>query len=132
MRAKSRILFALLLCGFSYLKVAAQCPPRPQPGSLVQDALSLYSQNGVLNASFTMGTSVDEFGYTHYCYKYQPSTGSVVEAPTLRLNPGDQLQLNVTDDIVSGGPDSVSTMMDMSAPAGAPICGDGGTPTINS
>jgi FtsP/CotA-like multicopper oxidase with cupredoxin domain len=132
MRTQSRILLALLLCGFSYLKSAAQCPPRPQPGSVVKDALSLTSQNGILNASFTMGTSVDALGYTHYCYKYQPSTGAVVEAPTLRLNPGDQLQLNITDDIVSGGEDSVSTMMDMSAPTGTPICGDGGTPTINS
>ncbi|MGA2413566.1 MAG: multicopper oxidase domain-containing protein [Candidatus Sulfotelmatobacter sp.] len=132
MRAELKMLLAVLLCGFPFLKSAAQCPGRPKPGSVVKDALSLTSQNGVLNASFTMGTSVDELGYTHYCYKYQPSSGPVAEAPTLRLNPGDLLQLSVTDDIVSGGADSVSTMMDMSAPTGSPLCGDGGTPTINS
>jgi len=132
MRFAAKFLLAILVCGFPFLKSAAQCPPRPNSGSVVQDATSLYSAGGVLNADFTMGTSVDQYGYTHYCYKYQPTTGKVIEAPTLRLNPGDQLQLNVTDDIVSGGGDSVSTMMDMSTPAGTPVCGDSGTPTINS
>jgi FtsP/CotA-like multicopper oxidase with cupredoxin domain len=95
---------------------------------VVEDALSLTSKNGVLNAAFTMGTSVDDAGYTHYCYKYKSSNG-VVEAPTLRLNPGDLLKLNITDDIVSNGAESMSSM-DMSSPPGA--CGDGGTATINS
>src|SRR5277367_5652556 len=132
MRGELKILLAVLICGSPFLKSAAQCPTRPQPGSVVKDPLALTSQNGVLNASFTMGTSVDQLGYTHYCYKYQPSGGNIAEAPTLRLSPGDQLQLNITDDIVSGGADSMSTMMDMSMPAGTPVCGDSGTPTINS
>src|ERR1700722_6611860 len=123
MRGELKILLAVLLCGFPSLKSAAQCPARPQPGSVVKDPLALASQNGVLSASFTMGTSVDQFGYTHYCYKYQPSGGKVAEAPTLRLSPGDQLQLNITDDIVSGGADSMRTMMDMSMPPGRPACG---------
>jgi FtsP/CotA-like multicopper oxidase with cupredoxin domain len=128
MRAGFRLSLLFAVCEFSFA-ASAQCPPRPIPGSVVQDALSLYSQNAVLNAAFTMGTSVDEAGYTHYCYKYQSSNG-VVEAPTLRLNQGDLLQLNVTDDIVSDAAESVSSM-DMSSPPGA-NCGDGGTPTINS
>jgi FtsP/CotA-like multicopper oxidase with cupredoxin domain len=132
MRAASKFLLLILMCGFPFLKSEAQCPTRPTPGSVVEDALSLQSQNGVLSAAFTMGTSVDEFGYTHYCYKYQPATGGIVEAPTLRLNPGDQLQLNVTDDITSGAAESMSNMMDMSMPPGTTPCGDSGTPTINS
>ena len=34
----------------------------------------------------------------HYCYVYLYQ-GQQVEAPTLRLNPGDQLVLNLTDNI---------------------------------
>jgi FtsP/CotA-like multicopper oxidase with cupredoxin domain len=129
MRTISRSLLALTVCGFSFLHAAAQCPPRPNPNSVVHDAPSLYSQNGTLNAAFTMAHSVDVNGYTHYCYKYQAAT-EVIEAPTLRLNPGDRLLLHVKDDIVSDGSDSMSAM-DMSAPAGA-TCGDTGTATINS
>jgi FtsP/CotA-like multicopper oxidase with cupredoxin domain len=128
MRIPSRYLLAILVCGFSFVGAAAQCPPRPQPNTVVLDAPSLYSQNGVLNADFTMAHSVDLNGYTHYCYKYEAATG-VVEAPTLRVNPGDRLLLNVKDRIVSNGPESKDAM-DMS-PSGS-TCGDGGTATINS
>jgi len=125
----SRSAIALIICGISFLGAAAQCPPRPAAGTVVQDALSLYSQNGVLNAGFNMGYSVDTFGYTHYCYKYDAS-GVIVEAPTLRLNPGDQLVLGVKDSIPSPGPSAMSGM-DMSAPAGA-RCSDGGAATLQS
>ncbi len=95
----------------------------------MQDALTLSSQNGVLAANLDMGYSVDQFGYTHYCYKYQTSTG-VVEAPTLRVNQGDELLLKIKDSI---RPDSSpsNSGMDMAAPAGTP-CGDGGAATLQS
>lgn len=125
----SRCLLATLICGFSFLGAAAQCPQYPQPNTVVHDALSLYSQNGVLKADFTMAHSVDENGYTHYCYKYSTPTG-VVESPTLRLNPGDRLLLNVKNRIASSGSDS-SDGMEMSAPVGV-YCGDGGNVTIDS
>ncbi len=129
MRSGYRSLAAAILIAGSFLSAAAQCPPRPQPGTVLQDTLSLTSQNGVLNANLTLGHSVDVNGYTHYCYKYKTTTG-LVEAPTLRLNPGDQLQLHVGDDITSSGPQSMSAM-DMMAPTGT-TCGDSGTATINS
>jgi FtsP/CotA-like multicopper oxidase with cupredoxin domain len=129
MRAVSKYLLAIVVCGFAFLHSAAQCPPRPQPATVVQDALSLYSQNGVLNADLTLGHSVDVNGYTHYCYKYKTATG-IAEAPTLRVNPGDTLQLHVSDDITGDGPHSIGGM-DMSVPT-TPICGDRGTPTISS
>jgi FtsP/CotA-like multicopper oxidase with cupredoxin domain len=128
MRVISKCLLAIIVCGFSFAGASAQCPRRPEPGTLVQDALSLYSQNGVLNADFTMAYAVDPFGYSHYCYKYQSSTG-MVEAPTLRLNQGDQLQLSVKDAIKTPGPDSMSGM-DMSSTG--TVCGDGGTATLQS
>jgi FtsP/CotA-like multicopper oxidase with cupredoxin domain len=117
----------LIACGVS-VGAVAQCPPRPAAGTVVQDALSLYSQNGVLNVGFNMGYSVDTYGYTHYCYKYDTGTG-IVEAPTLRLTPGDQLVLGVKDSIPVPGVESMSSM-DMSS--SGPQCGDGGTATLQS
>ena len=92
----TRWLFLPVLCTVSVLHLAAQCPARPVSGTEVQDAYTVTPQNGVLQADFSLGYSVDQQGYTHYCYQYQSPTG-VVEAPTLRLNPGDQFQLNVTN-----------------------------------
>src|SRR5208282_5145204 len=128
MQCVSRFLLIVAICGCFCSRMAAQCPPRPSTGTVVQDATVLNSQNGTLNADFNLGYSVDPFGYTHYCYKYSSSTG-VVEAPTLELNPGDELLLNVKDTVPTGS-DSMSGM-DMSAPAGS-TCGDGGTATLQS
>ncbi|MGC9951106.1 MAG: multicopper oxidase domain-containing protein [Bryobacteraceae bacterium] len=72
------------------------CPARPNPGSVVNNPPDVVSQNGVLNASFTFYSSFDTSGYLHECYVYQTSQGAV-EAPTLRLNPGDQLALDLTN-----------------------------------
>jgi FtsP/CotA-like multicopper oxidase with cupredoxin domain len=127
MRSVSRCLLAIVVCGFSFLMVTAQCPNRPDIGTVVHDALSLSSVNGVLNAELTMRHSVDSSGYTHYCYNYNTDKGEV-EAPTLRLNQGDQLVLDVKDRIEND--DSAGTM-DMPAPPGK-ICGDGGSMMLSS
>ena len=58
-------------------------------GAAVNNPFSISSQNGVLSAQFVMAHSVENNGYTHYCYKYTPS-GQVVESPTLRVNPGQK------------------------------------------
>src|ERR1700730_9594903 len=112
MRCVCRYLFAILVCGFSFLRLDAQCPKRPDIGTVVQDPLSLSSMNGVLSAEFTMRHSVDTSGYNHYCYNYQTAKG-VVEAPTLRLNQGDHLVLDVKDRIES---DDSAGVMEMAAP----------------
>ena len=127
MHSATRFLLAMAISGATLLPAAAQCPARPNPDTVVQDAPSIYSQNGVLKAELTLGHSVDSNGYTHYCYMYETSAG-VVEAPTLRLNPGDRLLLHVKDKI-TGSKESVSAM-DMSSPGAK--CGDGGMPTQNS
>jgi FtsP/CotA-like multicopper oxidase with cupredoxin domain len=132
MRNASQFLLAVLLCGFSSVEVLAQCPPRPNPDTVVKDTLSLYSQNGVLSADLTLGHSVDANGYTHYCYMYKTPTGQIVEAPTLRLNPGDQLLLHVKDAITSDGAARSMSGMDMTGMPGVPVCGDTGTATLNS
>lgn len=75
-----------------------QCPLRPNPGSLVLDGPSLSSQNGALSLDLTLRNAADAFGYMHYCFDYMSSIG-LVEAPTLRLNPGDTLTINFTDSL---------------------------------
>jgi FtsP/CotA-like multicopper oxidase with cupredoxin domain len=133
MRSVCRCLLAIAVCGVASIQTMGQasCPARPTPGSVVQDALSLNSQNGTLEAKFIMGHSVDESGYTHYCYNYKTATG-YVEAPTLRLNQGDTLVLGVVDRIQAD--DSMGTKMKMKMHSALPsqICGDTGTPTLQS
>jgi FtsP/CotA-like multicopper oxidase with cupredoxin domain len=127
MRWMSRWLLAIVVCGFSFLKPMAQnCPARPDNGTVVTDPLNISSQNGVLTAKFSLGHSVDASGYTHFCYNYQTATGNV-EAPTLRVNPGDLLNLNVVDAIMNND----AMKMNMAPPSG-PVCGDGGAATLNS
>ena len=129
MRSTLRFLLAMLVCGFAFLRPMAQCPERPNAGSVVQDPFSLSSQNGVLKADITLRHSVDSFGYTHYCMNYKSANGAV-EAPTLRLNQGDTLSLQVKDRIAVDGVDSMNSMDGMPMPG--KVCGDTGTMTVNS
>jgi FtsP/CotA-like multicopper oxidase with cupredoxin domain len=88
---------ALLLCMAclgSPLAHGSTCPKRPVPGSVVNNPLGLYSANGVLTAAFTLRSELTN--YLEECYVYQSSSGAV-EAPTLHLNPGDQLDLSLTN-----------------------------------
>ncbi len=127
MRCLTKWLLLMVVCGFSFLKLVAQdCPPRPALGTVVVDPYSISSQNGTLNAEMAMAHSVDDTGYTHYCYNYQAPT-RIVEAPTLRVNPGDVLNLKVVDRIQN----TESMKMNMAPPSG-PACGDGGAATLNS
>jgi len=133
MQIISRCFLVYAVCGIFCLTAAAQCPNRPNAGTVVQDALSLSSTNGVLNADFAIAHSVDQAGFTHYCYIYKTATG-YAEAPTLRLNQGDQLLLGVKNHIELGNTktkeSSFSMKMDMSDPLA--VCGDTGTETIAS
>ena len=67
-------------------------------GTLVVNPPDLYSQNGVLSLDLALQNAIDNEGYMHYCYVYM-NQGQAIEAPTLRLNPGDQLLLNFTNNI---------------------------------
>ena len=54
----------------------------------------LYSQNGVLNVALNYYTMVDEWGRTLFCY----ATPDGQEGPTLHVNPGDTLNITLTND----------------------------------
>jgi FtsP/CotA-like multicopper oxidase with cupredoxin domain len=130
MGLQSRWLLAIIF-GCSVLSFAqSDCPARPAAGSVVADPYSISSQSGVLSAKFALAHSVDQQGYTHYCYKYDAS-GQIVEAPTLRLNQGDTLNLDVLDRIEDDDKDAKKMKMKMSSAAGK-TCGDGGDATLDS
>jgi FtsP/CotA-like multicopper oxidase with cupredoxin domain len=128
----SRLKWSLLIiiCGISFLNLRADdCPARPTSGSVVSDPFAIYSQNGILEANFTLAHSVDEFGYTHYCYKYNAAS-QIEEAPTLRLNPGDTLKLEVANRIKDNDP--MKSNMKMNMTPSDQTCGDGGVETVDS
>jgi FtsP/CotA-like multicopper oxidase with cupredoxin domain len=130
MRSALRYVLPLLMWAFLVTESVSQCPDRPAVGTVVKDGLSLKSANGVLKAGLTLRHSVDSSGYTHYCLNYKTATGEV-ESPTLRLNPGDTLLLDVKNRIAT---DDMELESDMGSMTGAPFkkCGDGGPMTISS
>jgi len=102
MRATRKSLLSFWILAVGLIGASAQqiCPPRPLPGNLVVNPLDLFSQSGILNVDLTLQNQMGSDGFMHYCYVYLYQ-GQQVEAPTLRLNPGDQLVLNLTDNITS-------------------------------
>ena len=101
MRPLFRVVLLTLLCGVSLAAASAQSTDLSDetaarhPGA---NPLDLFSQNGVLNLNMTLQNQMGSDGFMHYCYVYMYQ-GQQVEAPTLRLNPGDTLNLNFTDNI---------------------------------
>jgi FtsP/CotA-like multicopper oxidase with cupredoxin domain len=124
----SRWVLTIVLSGLSFSEVVAQCPARPDTGTVVNNPVSISSQNGVLSAELTMARSVDSAGYTHYCYKYFAGN-QVIEAPTLRVNRGDELVLDVLNRIQDDDPMKVKMAM---AGSGDNVCGDGGASTVDA
>ena len=81
------------------LGASANLPGPPSAGqssSLI--LLTCYSQNGTLTVNLLMQNVTDVEGFMHYCYIYMYQ-GQQIEAPTLRLNPGDTLVLNLTNNL---------------------------------
>jgi FtsP/CotA-like multicopper oxidase with cupredoxin domain len=99
--------------------VANACQRFPA-GSVVQQPPALFSQNGVLNVSFSYQTTTDQFGRQLFCFM----TPSGLENPTLYLNPGDTLNVTVTNNT----PPVVPTMTEVLNP---PNCGDTTQVTLN-
>ncbi|MGA2369209.1 MAG: multicopper oxidase family protein [Candidatus Korobacteraceae bacterium] len=95
-----KALWLFLICAMAVTVVSAQdvCPQRPLPGTLVVNPVDLYSQNGSLTVNMTLENQEGSDNFMHYCYSYIYQ-GQQIEAPTLRLNPGDQLNLNLTNSI---------------------------------
>jgi len=100
----------------------APVPPVANPcarftaGSVIHNPPALYSQNGVLNVQFSYQTTTDPVGRQLYCFM----TPSGLENPTLHVNPGDTLNITVTNNTPYsevGDPDTDETF-------NPPNCGD--------
>jgi FtsP/CotA-like multicopper oxidase with cupredoxin domain len=101
-RVFRRLSFAFVVLALMPLSAVAQTTanqgnpcPRPAAGSAVLPPPDLFSQEGVLNVSFNYFTTVDGDGRTLFCFV----TPSGLESPTLHVNPGDTLNVTVTNQV---------------------------------
>ncbi len=83
-------------CALAQGALRDACPQRPAAGSVVGEPDDLRSHDGVLRIDFTYRNSVDANGQTRYCYLYE----NRIEAPTLRLKPGDLLILTLKNEVI--------------------------------
>ncbi|HEX4078730.1 MAG TPA: multicopper oxidase domain-containing protein [Rhizomicrobium sp.] len=106
-RLRTAVLSLLLLLALPYCALAASDPcPRPVQGSVIVNPPDLYSQDGVLKVTFDYYTTLDQWGRTLFCYV----TPHGMEAPTLHLNPGDTIDLTLTNKEQGGPPPVLETV----------------------
>jgi FtsP/CotA-like multicopper oxidase with cupredoxin domain len=89
--------------------------PRFTAGSTVQNPPALRSQNGKLTVNLSYNTATDAAGRTLYCF----TTPNGTESPTLYVKPGDNLIVNVKNNLPAAAP---AGAMQMSTNA-ATVCG---------
>ena len=105
-KLRTAVLAFLLLAVSPCVALAANDPcPRPAEGSVIAPPPDLYSQNGVLSVSLNYFTTVDAWGRTLFCYV----TPDGLEAPTLHVNPGDTLQIQLTNAEITRSPTSTAS-----------------------
>jgi FtsP/CotA-like multicopper oxidase with cupredoxin domain len=97
------------------VRAESKCP-RPEPGSVVQEPLDLRSQNGVLEVRLTANDTAEANGAIRYCYT--DSAGH--ESPNLRVHPGDQVVLHLTNALTDLSHVSSAPMHDHAHSAGNP------------
>ena len=92
--------------------------PRFAPGSVVNPPVDLFSSGGTLTVNLTYHTDTDAAGRPIYCFTMPDGT----ESPTLHVNPGDHLTINLTNALppATGGmtvnnPCGPSSLMDASS-----------------
>jgi FtsP/CotA-like multicopper oxidase with cupredoxin domain len=130
-------LFVVVLCGLlpqsaraqvnlTSTSAAAATPvalvPNPCPrftaGSVIHQPPALFSQNGVLNVRFSYQATSDSAGRQLFCFM----TPDGLQNPTLHVNPGDTLNITVTNNTPST--EIGDQTFEGDEPFGAPNCGD--------
>ena len=76
-------------------QVANDVCPRPQPGSVVQEPVDLWSKNGVLELELIARNVKEGDGRTRYCF----TDGEGHESPNLRVKPGDLVILRLRNEM---------------------------------
>ena len=117
-------------CGLGLLAAAALASAQPQggaasgvvcprfiPGSVVQEPPNLYSHSGVLSVDLTYNTATDSAGRTLFCF----TTPDGSESPTLHVQPGDSLIVNVKNNLPL--PTSAAAMAMVMTTNAADVCG---------
>ena len=89
------------------MRPADQVCARFATGSATTAPPELKSQNGVLEVTLKFLTATDSQGLVRYCYV----TDTGLEAPTLRVNPGDQLIIHFQNDLPAASASSASDNM---------------------
>ena len=77
---------------------------RPAIGSSVPEPEDLRSENGMLNVELDFQSFTDANGQVRYCYAYKDR----VQAPTLRVKPGDTLILRLKNEAVGASRSAAS------------------------
>lgn len=115
----NRLLSAVCLLAIPFGVGFAQAAPctRPAVHSAVPYPEDLVSSGDALTVNLGYFTSTDALGYATYCYTYTDGQ----QSPTLRLNPGDQLTLNLANKL----PPSDASMPEMNHAASSTACSDG-------
>ena len=86
---------------------ADQICARYTTGSTISDPPVLQSQNGTLEVTFGFFTVTDSQGLVRYCYV----TNTGLEAPTLVVNPGDNLIIHFTNELPAVAASNMSDNM---------------------
>src|SRR6201996_29754 len=89
---------------------ADQVCARFASGSATSAPPELESQNGVLEVTFKFLTTTDSQGRARYCYV----TDTGLEAPTLRVSPGDQLIIHFQNDLPAASHNMAGMKMSLS------------------
>jgi len=110
---KPIIYFGTIISLFASQLSGAPCP-RFAVGSVVSQPEDLYSKNGILAVNLNYQTSVDPSGNALYCFV---NAADGAQSPTLHVNPGDQLIVNLKNMV----PSSMPSMPDMEI--SPPFCG---------
>jgi FtsP/CotA-like multicopper oxidase with cupredoxin domain len=93
------------LC-FASTSLRAEVCPRPAPGSIVEEPVDLRSKNGVLEVRLTAANAVQPDGSVRYCF----TDAAGHESPNLRVHPGDEVILHLTNAQVDPAPGKAPAM----------------------
>ena len=91
-------------------ETADQVCARFAAGSATTAPPELESQNGVLEVTMKFLTATDSQGLVRYCYV----TDTGLQAPTLRVNPGDQLIIHFQNDLPAAANNMAGMKMSLS------------------
>ncbi len=91
---------AVLAIGQIALAQSSDPCQRFPAGSAISEPEDLFSHNGMLTVNLSYQTGVDPNGNTVFCFINQDGA----ESPTLHVDPGDTLVLNVTNKVPTDAP----------------------------